>query len=183
MISLRLSDSHPKESLIRRFLEITVAVFIIWFMSGNCQPARAEVGDAVIIDMPVYGQIISNDLVAQAEALATNAVNQQFRQNPALSEVKVVVMGNRYGEIIPVLTANASRSEWQADPQISAWAQYYSASYALLQRHDLQESSRVVRATPNTSTVNALALVSQIDQAYDKGRLTGAGAQEYLDYF
>ncbi|HEY9881391.1 MAG TPA: hypothetical protein V6D29_23240 [Leptolyngbyaceae cyanobacterium] len=182
MILLGLLTSCPKEFLICRLLRITAAASIIWFTGNSYRPAHADTEDALIVDMPVNEQVISNSLVEQAEQLAVSTINQQFSQNSSLSEIKVMVMGNRYGEVIPVLTTSVSRTQWQAMPQISAWTQYYSASYALFQRHDLQENSRVARAPVNVPATPALVLSSQIDQAYDEGHLIGVEAQQYLDY-
>lgn len=182
MIPFKLLNFRFKESLICYFLRIAIAASIVWVTGSSYQPVWAETENAIVIDMPISGQSVSNDLITQAELLAANTISQQFSQNPSLSEIKVVVTGNRYGEIIPVLTTSVSRTQWQTTPQVDVWTQYYSASYTLFQRHDLQENARIASAPASTSTTNVLASVFQIDQAYDEGRLSGVEAQKYLDY-
>lgn len=150
------------------------------FLSGNYQPAWAE-DERIVIDMPVYGQVDHSELVTQAESLLAEAINRQFSQDPALSTLQVDVVSDRNGEMIPILTVTVSRAQWQANPQVSAWSQYYRASYALLQRHEAVET---VAIAPVRSADGATDLEIQerfwIDEAFDSGRLTGATAQDYL---
>jgi hypothetical protein len=148
------------------------------FLSGSYQPARAE-DERIVIDMPVYGQVEHSELVAQAESLLGESISRQFSQNPELSTLQVDVVGDRNGEMIPVLTVTVSRAQWQANPQVSAWSRYYRASYALLQRH---EAAETVAAAPVGSVDRTADIQDRfwIDEAFDTGRLTGAAAQDYL---
>jgi hypothetical protein len=148
-------------------------------LDGSYQPARAE-DQHVVVNMPVYGQVIHSDLVAQAESLLSEAISRQFNQNPNLSTVQVDVVGDRHGEIIPLLTVTVSRTQWQANPQVSAWSRYYSASYALLQRYESEETVAVVPGSSVGSTDPEIRDRFLIDEAFDSGRLTGTAAQEYL---
>jgi hypothetical protein len=117
--------------------------------------------------MPVYGQVGFPDLTVQAESLASQAIDQAFKGKADLSSVQVVLLGDRNGDIIPILTATVSRTQWQANPQVSAWSKYYSASYAFLQR-----SQEVLAALP--SQIRAFQLRKS------KNSLTGAAAQAML---
>lgn len=148
------------------------------FLSGNYQPAQAE-DERIVIDMPVNGQVDHSELVTQAESLLGEAISRQFSQNPALSTLQVDVVGDRNGEVIPVLTVTVSRAQWQTNPQVSAWSRYYRASYALLQRHEIAET---VAAAPVGSVDGTTDVQDRfwIDEAFDTGGLTGADAQDYL---
>lgn len=154
--------------------------FMFSFLSGSYQPARAE-DERIVIDMPVYGQVDHRNLVRQAESLLAEAINRQFSQNASLSTLQVEVMGDRNGEIIPVLTVTVSRAQWQANPQVSAWSRYYNASYALLQRHEAAETVAVAPVGSAGRTADPeIQDRFWIDEAFDSGRLTGATAQDYL---
>lgn len=163
--------------LTRQLLIAFIAAWILGFLDGSNRPAQAEM-QGVVIDIPIYGQTIYTDLTAQAELLVGNAINDQFGQNPVLSSVQVVVTGDRHGEIIPILTTTVSRTQWQENPQVNAWTKYYSASYALLQRHEQVET--VAIAPIRSTAVSNLERSFQIDEAFDSGRLTGPPAQAYL---
>lgn len=158
-----------------------IAGVCVLILSGSYQPARAE-DERIVIDMPINGQVIHSVLIAQAESLLGEAISRQFSQNADLSTLQVDVVGDRHGEIIPVLTVTVSRAQWQANPQVSAWSRYYNASYALLQRH---EAAETVAVAPVDSAGEITDPEVQdrfwIDEAFDSGRLTGAAAQDYLN--
>ncbi|NJO72329.1 MAG: hypothetical protein HC833_00240 [Leptolyngbyaceae cyanobacterium RM1_406_9] len=156
-----------------------IAAICVLILSGSYQPARAE-DERIVIDMPVNGQVIHNALIAQAESLLGEAIDRQFSQNANLSTLQVDVVGDRHGEMIPVLTVTVSRTQWQANPQVSAWSRYYNASYALLQRHESEETVAIAPVSPAGFTNASVEERFWIDQAFDSGRLTGSAAQDYL---
>lgn len=156
---------------------IYIAAWILGFLDGSNQPAYAEAQD-VVINIPIYGQILYSDLTAQAESLVSKAINDRWLQNPDLSMIQVVITGDRDGEIIPILTTTVSRTQWQKNPRVNAWTKYYSASQILLQRH---EQAETIAMAPTRSTASSnLERAFQIDEAFDSGRLTGQPAQAYL---
>jgi hypothetical protein len=163
--------------LTRQLLTAFTAACILGFLNVSGHPVQAETQD-VVINIPVYGQTISSDLTAQAELLVGKAINDRFGQNSDLFTIQVVVAGDRNGEIIPILTTTVSRTQWQENPQVHAWTKYYSASQALLQRHEQAETIAMVltRSAPGSNLEQAF----QIDEAFDSGRLTGQSAQAYL---
>lgn len=162
-------------ALTRYFLIVVAAVFFC-FLCDSYRPIRAE-AESIVVDMSVYGQVEYGDFVRRAEAIASDEISRQFSQNPHLSDVQVMVVGDRNGEIVPILTATVSRTQWQETPRVSVWSQYYHTSYALLQRHQGQPAETVAR-TPVRATIGTQR---QIDQAFDEGRLTGTAAQDYLN--
>lgn len=153
---------------------------------GIHKPVCSDPGTAVI-DIPIYGRVQPSDLAVQAEALAEREINHQFSQDVGISEIEVVIVGDRNGEIVPILTAAVSRTQWEEIPQVNAWAQYYISSYALLLRHEEQErdnSQETVAGLPPGSIASrgGQTPAGTIDRAYDEGRLTGEAIQrEYLD--
>ncbi|MBD2077042.1 hypothetical protein H6F86_24770 [Phormidium sp. FACHB-592] len=165
--------------LIRQLLIALTAAWSLELLKGSYQPAHAEM-QGLVIELPVYGQAVPGSLTAQAELLVSSAIERQFKQNPGLSTIQVVVTGDRNGEIIPILTTTASRAQWQANPQVKAWTKYYSASYALLQRHE--QKTEVAVSSPTSAIASSnLNDTAQIDAAFDSGVLTGQAAQKYLN--
>lgn len=178
--------------LVRQFFIILATACSLVMLKGTHRPAYAET-QSIVIEMPVYGQVISSNLTAEAESLVSSAINNQFGQNSALTTVQVVVVIHRNGEIIPVLTTTASRGQWQENPQVQAWTSYYGASYALLQRHEQDARIATSLPLPGSSPVRPTAVsnpeasfqiqidrAAQIDNAFDSGTLTGQSAQNYL---
>lgn len=175
----RFSILWLNKSLIRQFLIAATTAFIVELLGGIYQPARSE-SQGIAINMPMYGQIIYGDLITEAELLVGSVINDQFAQSADLSTVQVVVMGNRNGEVIPILTTTVSRTQWQKTPQVRAWTEYYINSYALLRRHEVRQVATVA-AAPVRSTATNNQEQTSIDIAFDEGRLTGKAAQQYLD--
>jgi len=149
------------------------------FLGDSYRPVQAE-AESIVVDMSVYGQVEYGDFFRRAEAIASDEISRQFNQNPDLSEIQVVVVGDRDGEIVPTLTTTVSRTQWQETPRVSVWTKHYHASYALLQRYQEQLTETVAK-TPVRATIGTQRPSSQIDQAFDEGRLSGAEAQDYLD--
>ncbi|ASC72461.1 hypothetical protein XM38_034180 [Halomicronema hongdechloris C2206] len=135
------------------------------------------------IDLPIYGRVNYQEMIRQAESLVGQTISSEFRKDPALTDIEVVVLGERNGEIVPILAATVSRTQWQETPQVSAWTEYYGASHALLQRHEEgQEGAAVasVRSAAGRGRNLSSSEQAQVDRALDEGRLTGDVAQAYL---
>lgn len=134
------------------------------------------------IEIPIYTQTSPRDLINQAEQLAGETIARQFQQNPERSTLRVVVLGNRHGNILPILTIAVTRSQWQSNPRVSIWSQYY-ASGSLLQRPDApveRPNPPQVAARPLGGDTTLGGRNAAIDRARDMGRLTRSQAQEYL---
>ncbi len=162
----------------RSVLQAVATTILVYSLAGGFQPAKAQT-DSFTIEISVDGQIPYHDLISQAEFLSANAISREFSRDNSLVTVEVVVLGNRLGEIIPILSTTVSRNQWQEAPQASAWSQYYNASYALFQRHDVGANATIAQV-PSRSNISNISAI-QIDRALDEGRLTGEQAQQYLD--
>ena len=162
---------------------LSVAACFIGTVSvvGFAESALASSDGPVLLDMPIYSRISSEDLVSQSESMVSQEINRYFDTNPDLDEIEVVVLGNRNGDIIPILTTTVSRIEWQENPQVSAWTEYYS-SYALIRRHDTQPTQVATGPSRRSTTVASRDLSTQFDQQFDSGRLNGRTVQSYIDF-
>lgn len=64
-------------------------------------------------------------LIAQAESTSAGAIEQAFLEDPTATEVMVMVLGERNGQVVPLLSTTVSRTQWQQEPSVRAWATYY----------------------------------------------------------
>lgn len=80
-------------------------------------------------------------LLKQAESFLKNSINQEFAQNPEATEVSIMILGEHQGQIVPLLHAIVSRSQWQQDSGKSNWLSYFSRSELLLGFIDSQVNS------------------------------------------
>ncbi len=161
-------------------------------MVGRILPAFADT-HSMFLELSVPRQASYNSLVKQAEFLASQAITNYFSNNPGMSAVQVTVLGDRNGNLAPLLTATVSRAQWQKQASISVWAQYYTAQ-AVLQRQGGGNSPDTpgvpgtsgvpdtpgVPGTSGTPVAIFLNSEADVDRAFDEGRLTGELAQEYL---
>lgn len=175
---IRVALTKWTEKGLSRLFFIAIVVFF-WFLYDSYQPVRAET-ESIIVDMPMHDLVGYEDFFRRAEARVSDEISDQFSQKPALSEVEVVVLGDRHGEIVPILTTTVSRTQWQKTPRVTLRTKYYNASYTLLQRYEGRPTETAAKTPDRTARVAPIT-ISEIDRAFDEGRLTGTVAQEYLN--
>ena len=83
-------------------------------------------------------------LVQQAEDLAKESIAREFQENPALTEVTIIITADRSRQRVPVLRSRVSRHDWQKDARIQQWTRYFADAQLLLGFRD-----------GNTSPVNS----------------------------
>ncbi|MEG3833302.1 MULTISPECIES: hypothetical protein [unclassified Microcoleus] len=71
-------------------------------------------------------------LVQQAEDLAKESIAREFQENPALTEVTVIITADRSRQRVPVLRSRVSRRDWQQDARIEQWTRYFADAQLLL---------------------------------------------------
>ena len=145
------------------------------------ESALASSDGPVLLDMPIYNQTSSDDLLSRAESMVSQEINRYFESDPGLAEIEIVVLGSRNGDVIPILATTVSRAQWQDNPQVSAWTKYYSA-YALIRRHDRQPTQQVAAAPSRRSrSVASGSFAAQFDRQFDSAQLSGRIVQAYAD--
>lgn len=184
MFLFKIFESWLKQNMIRRsFLAISIC-FVGPLLQIQTAWAATE---RVVIEIPIYGQLIYSQLTAQAESMVRDSINRYFAQADSQSAVEVVVLGDRYGEVVPILTTAVSKVQWQQNPQVSAWTQHYSASQALLERFDDDSQLAQLPAQPSYvgSTASGFqdhaAQTLQVEAAFQEGRLTPQEYTELID--
>jgi len=71
-------------------------------------------------------------LVQQAEDLAKESIAREFQENPALTEVTIIITADRNRQRVPVLRSRVSRHDWQKDARIEQWTRYFADAQLLL---------------------------------------------------
>ncbi|MEW5859731.1 MAG: hypothetical protein AB1861_20480 [Cyanobacteriota bacterium] len=72
------------------------------------------------------------DVLEQAESIASNSVEQGFAQNPEVTQIYIRIFGDVKGQIAPLLFSKVYRSDWQTEPKIGRWIRYFDNSGLLL---------------------------------------------------
>jgi hypothetical protein len=68
----------------------------------------------------------------RSEMIARAGVQRSFDSDVLMTDVAVTIIGESQGLSMPVLTVAVSRRDWQHQPDVLAWVQYYPAARALL---------------------------------------------------
>jgi hypothetical protein len=70
--------------------------------------------------------------VQQAEDLAKESIAREFQENPALTNITVIVTADRGRQLVPVLRSRVSRRNWQQNSRIEQWTRYFADAKLLL---------------------------------------------------
>ena len=112
----------------KNLLKTTILAFgSIWLWSFV---AVAEVGEhhlTIDANSPSY-----NALIQKAESLAKKSIDEAFQKNSNLESFTVMILGERRGQIVPILRTRVTRSQWQANGDVSEWTRYFNRSESLL---------------------------------------------------
>ncbi|NEO51011.1 MAG: hypothetical protein F6K55_45825 [Moorea sp. SIO4A3] len=115
--------------LYRRLIWSTILVFSS--LVTQIPTASAEIKE--------YHFILNSDssqsferLIQQTENLAQNQINQEFTENPDITSISMMILGERNGQVVPLMMTKVSRSQWKQFPIIQRWASYFINSEMLL---------------------------------------------------
>jgi hypothetical protein len=106
----------------------------LWVMTETLAPqivrAYTARADIVIDGLP---EETYETLLRRAEAASRAAAQRSFDQDILVTEVSVIISGQNYGAIAPVLDLRVSRQQWRNRPDPQVWATYYRSARSLLQ--------------------------------------------------
>lgn len=88
------------------------------------------------------------NLMRQAESIATESIKREFNRLSTVREIGVTISGERNGQEVPLLSTKVSRSNWQAQPKIQSWTNYFTKAAILLGFNQLP---KVRPNAPNSS--------------------------------
>lgn len=127
-VSSVAQTSHPGKTFLSC---VATASLIAVFLAIGTLGAIAET-EEIDITLNAEGGQTFDTLLVQAEAQANSAIAQAFA-DPNTTVASVRIMGERFGQSVPVLFVTVSREDWQADPNLRSWARYFGrSSLALL---------------------------------------------------
>ncbi len=89
-----------------------------------------------------------NIRVQQAEKLAQKTINQEFANNPEITEVTITILGERKSQIVPVIRSTVSRSEWQKNANIDEFTRYFANAKLLLKFEDDSDAEAIPDTQP-----------------------------------
>lgn len=100
------------------------------FLPFNC-PAFAET-KFLNISLKVEANQKFDTLMQQAESTAINLIDKEFNRVSKITEVGIIVSGDRNGQVVPILSSRVSRTNWQVQPSIESWTKYFTKAEILL---------------------------------------------------
>ncbi|MEG4445440.1 hypothetical protein QUB47_25935 [Microcoleus sp. AT9_B5] len=101
------------------------------FFATNISVSLAETKESNLT-LDADGSQSFASLVQQAEDLAKESIARSFQENPALTEVTVIITADRSRQRVPVLRSRVSRRDWQKDARIEQWTRYFAGAQLLL---------------------------------------------------
>lgn len=105
----------------------------LWVATEGIAPQIVQAyttrGDVVIDRLP---EETYETLLRRAEAAARAATQRSFDQDILVTEVSVIVSGQNFGAIAPVLELRVSRQQWRNRPDPQVWATYFKTARSLL---------------------------------------------------
>ncbi|MBD2019590.1 hypothetical protein H6F43_05245 [Leptolyngbya sp. FACHB-36] len=125
---------HPaKRPLISTSLSVLLSLTGSWLIASTIVSPSAQAYTAdVSFALDVQPDESYDTLLRRAEAVARAAAQRSFDRDILVTDVAVAVSAQNRATIVPVLSLNVSRSQWQSRPDPQVWATYYRTAQALL---------------------------------------------------
>jgi hypothetical protein len=117
-------------NLPRRLFSTFILVGVIFAVASR-SVALAETKERYVTLDAGSSQSFAN-LVQQAEDLAKESIAREFQENPALTNITVIVTADRGRQLVPVLRSRVSRRNWQQNSRIEQWTRYFADAKLLL---------------------------------------------------
>ena len=124
-------------------------IFILASLLINKSTVLASTKNTIIL-IESNGNNSYNMLVQNAENLAQNRINQEFDNNPEITEISLTILGERRSQIVPVLRSTVSRREWENNPKIDNFTRYFADAKFLLRFEDNSNISDSQPQVPNS---------------------------------
>jgi|GEM_PF-656077 len=98
-----------------------------------------------------------DSLMLQAKQIIERTATQVFTENPTVTQAYLEVLGDRNGQVVPLLTANLLRSNWQKKTGIQPWLKYFGSAEVLLGYAGSQPTLGAQASPPTRITSNVAA--------------------------
>ncbi|MEG4092487.1 hypothetical protein, partial [Microcoleus sp. Pol12B4] len=110
---------------------LSAVILAIISLTASISIALAETKERYLT-LDLDGSQSFASLVQQAEDLAKESIAREFQENPALTEVTIIITADRSRQRVPVLRSRVSRRDWQKDARIEQWTRYFADAQLLL---------------------------------------------------
>lgn len=131
--SARLTRTHfLKDFVSKTKLNIAIGSLAVLINLGLFSEVAQATTRQVILNLDSVSIRSFSELLAQAEALASTEIYQQFQNDPNLTEVQVLVLGERSGQIVSILSSQVTRETWENTTDIRPWTRYLTSASVLL---------------------------------------------------
>ncbi|PAX59741.1 hypothetical protein [Brunnivagina elsteri] len=105
----------------------------VWGITEGISPqivrAYTARADIVIDRLP---EETYETMLRRAEAAARAGAQRSFDQDILITEVSVIISGQNYGAIAPILDLRVNRQQWRNRPDPQVWATYFKSARSLL---------------------------------------------------
>ncbi|MGB7442510.1 MAG: hypothetical protein WA919_15710 [Coleofasciculaceae cyanobacterium] len=113
------------------------AILLLVFSCTTIPIASAETTERSFL-LESNGSQSFETLIQQAGDFAQNYIAEYFDNNPEVTEISLMIVGERNGQIVPLLRSRVTRSQWQQDSRVYLFTKYFARSEFLLGFSDLQ---------------------------------------------
>lgn len=104
-----------------------------WLVTAAIAPPIAHAYVSRLnVTLEVQGEESYRAFISRAETVARAAIQRSFNRDLLISEVYVIITGQRRGSMVQVLSVQVSRQQWRDRPDPQYWATYYSSAKFLL---------------------------------------------------
>lgn len=143
---MRRKDWHQQA-----VIKSTLAILCMtggWFIPAAIAPPAAHAYVARIdIALEIQTGETYDAFLRRAESVARAAVQRSFNRDVLISEVYAIIVGQRQGSSVQVLSLQVSRDQWRQRPDPRRWATYYSSAKFLLGFGGSNSPNRLVPAS------------------------------------
>ncbi len=87
-------------------------------------------------------------LIRRAEVVARAAAQRSFDRDILITDVLIMVTAQNEASVAPILTLEATRTQWRSIPDAHRWATYYRSSKSLLGLDGAPSSTVTAPASP-----------------------------------
>ncbi|BAZ10474.1 hypothetical protein NIES4071_22900 [Calothrix sp. NIES-4071] len=132
LFNLSLPRSRAKIRIVKAILMLGTTV-PIWVATEGIAPLKVHAYTAtgdIVIDR--LSEETYQNMLTRAEAAARAAAQRTFDQDILITEVSVIISGQNYGAIAPILELRVSRQQWRNRPDPKVWATYFKTARNLL---------------------------------------------------
>ena len=106
-------------------------------------------------------------LTAEAERIIASRITEIFTSDPTRIGVIIEVSAERNGTVVPLMTTQVMRENWQREPQVTRWTQYFANAQVLLSYISSSSTDASSLPTPSASEFDSQQRQIQLEDALD----------------